>query len=230
MAEDIDLSGGMVSKSNLGSLMQYVPEFERPIANTQTLVNSSASSGAYNADAGSVAHVAPFASKTDTNKVYIDDPNNFTPPDLAHELVHQIQRQAGSQVKQVNTAPILAQKNAVKQKALYDATYGYGGAQGAKNLKSISTLNTEQQGNLVSDYMKQYTAGMQEGVSDPDAMDKLNAAYQRPLQQLANMARSGNTIDTIPAAPGPPPSGIAGSGLVKPLAQIGAALPSWKLF
>jgi hypothetical protein len=218
-----DLSAGMVSKSSLAPLMQYVPEFLRPTASKQTLVNDSAVGGA---SSGSVAHVAPFGAKQDTNNIYLDDPDKFTPADLAHELVHQVQRGTGA-VKggQVDTSGILAQKDATKQAAQYEKTYGYGGAAGASNLKSISRLNDEQQANMVSDYMKQYSGSAKGGtVGDLASIDAINDAYRRPIQQLANMARPGNTIDTTPAAPGPPPAVLTGQA--KPLAQIGAALPS----
>jgi hypothetical protein len=73
--------------------------------------------------------------KTDTDKIYIDNPTQFTPGVAAHELVHQIQRQAGAQQNQPDTSSILAQRDgsAGRQQA-YDSVYGYGGVQGLKGL------------------------------------------------------------------------------------------------
>lgn len=189
-----------------------IPEFEKPIAAKQTLVPGN--------QKGSIAHVAAPSSTEDTNKIFVDNQARFGAPEEAHELVHQIQRQAGGQQKYPDSRPLLDQSNP-QWKSIYDKTYGYGGTEGLAKTPSISTLNAEQQANIPMNYMNAMDAMRSKPVTAQtlQSADTLNSAYARPVQQLVNMARPGNTIDTEPQPPGPPPSVL--TGMIKPLEAIG---------
>lgn len=136
------------------------------------------------------------------DKVFVDDPSRMSEPILAHEVMHKIQQKAGNFQPGVDG-------------------YNYGGLQGLKALPSISKLNTEQQANIPQDYQSQMNAWTNHQVT-PQVLkqaDELNSAFARPVRQLAAMAQPGNTIDTTPAAPGPPPAAL--TGMIKPLPEIG---------
>jgi hypothetical protein len=190
-----------------------LPEFEQPIAKQQTLRPGNRP--------GSIAHVMPFDSKTDTNTIFADTPSLLTPKAVAHELVHQIQRQAGGEAKEVDSGGLINQKDPAQWKALYDKTYGYGGTEGLAKVPSIGTLNAEQQANIPLNYMTAMDDMLSKPVTDQtlQSADALNSAYARPMHQLASMARPGNTIDTEPQPPGPPPSVL--TGMIKPLPDVG---------
>jgi len=191
---------------------QQMPLFLQPLAYKNYLAPG-ANGG--NGGSGVIAHVTPFNSKQDTNTVFVDDTNKFTPGVLAHELTHQAQRQAGGIVAQPKFHGALSNQE-------YGSNFEYGGLEGLKALPSISKLNAEQQANIPQDYMaemqdwttRQVTPAMLRGA------DALNDAYARPMRQLANMANPSTTsIDTTPAAPGPPPAAL--TGMIKPLPEIG---------
>jgi hypothetical protein len=134
------------------------------------------------------------------DKVFVDDPTRMSEPIMAHEVMHKIQQKAG------NFEP--GQDN-----------YNYGGVKGLRGIKSISTLNPEQQANIPQDYMSQMNAWTK-GQITPRVLqqaDQLNQAYARPVRQLAGMA--ADQIDTTPTAPGPPPAAL--TGMIKPLPEIG---------
>jgi hypothetical protein len=141
----------------------------------------------------------------DANKVFVDDPSRMSTPILAHEVMHKIQQHAGN------------------FKETGDSSYDYGGLKGLQGVQSISKLNDEQQANIPQDYMAQMQHWAKQQVTPQmlQQSDQMNAAYSRPMRQLAAMAQPGNTIDTTPAAPGPPPAAL--TGMIKPLPEIGGA-------
>jgi hypothetical protein len=186
-----DLSAGMQRK---GVSLNNVPLFEQQVAANLSLVAGH--------KAGDIAHVesSPFLG---FNKVYVDKPSAMTQPVLNHEVMHQIQRKAGN-LKSVGDDP----------------DYNYGDP---AEIKSIGNLDSEKQAQIVQDYTGRLAA-MRAAPITPSTLteaDQLNSAYARPIAQLANMARQGNTIDTTPAAPGPPPAAL--TGMIKPLPQIGGS-------
>lgn len=173
-----------------------LPLFEQPAASNLKVVRGNSTD--------SIAHVTGsgiFPRLLGTaDKVFVDDPSRMTDATLAHEVMHKIQQRAG------NFEP--GQDN-----------YDYGGLKGAAGLSSISKLNPEQQANIPQDYMSQMNA-WSKGKITPQILqqsDQLNAAYARPIHQLANMA--AEQIDTTPQAPGPPPAAL--TGMIKPLPEIG---------
>lgn len=179
--------------------MPVLPVFEQPIArNLQVVRGNMPDSIAHTTASGPLQQITG-----DANRVFVDDPARMTEPIMAHEVMHKIQQQAGN------------------FKDTGDASYDYGGIRGLQHLSSISKLNPEQQANIPQDYQTQMNAWTN-GHITPKVLqqaDALNAAYARPIHQLANMAGSGNTIDTTPAAPGPPPAAL--TGMIKPLPEIG---------
>ena len=174
-----------------------LPLFEQEAAKGLKVVRGNASD--------SIAHttgtgVLPTIMGTD-NKIFVDDPSRMSEPILAHEVMHKIQQKAGN------------------FKDTGDSNYNYGGMAGLKATPSISTLNPEQQANIPQDYMSQMNA-WSKGKVTPQILrqaDQLNSAYARPMSQLANMA--SDSINTTPAAPGPPPAAL--TGMIKPLPEIG---------
>lgn len=170
-----------------------LPLFEQPISRNVKVVPGNR--------ADSIAHTNGL-----TDRVYVDDPKLMTEPIMAHELMHQIQRQSGA-MPRFGTGG--------------SPEYDYGSVAGLKNLRSISQLGLEQQADLPRNYQEQ----MQEwskGRVTPQILqnaDQMNDAFARPIRQEASMARPGNTIDTTPAAPGPPPAAL--TGMIKPLPEIG---------
>lgn len=164
-----------------------VPAFEQPMARTLNMAPG-------NEDA--IAHVGQGG-----NTVYVDDASRMSQPILAHEVMHKLQAKAG------NFSP-------------GEENYDYGGMAGLKKIGgNISKLNPEQQANIPQDYTAQM-AHWAKGPITPQVLgqaDQMNAAYARPIGQLANMA--DDTINTAPQAPGPPPAAL--TGMIKPLPQIG---------
>jgi len=176
-----------------------LPLFEQPIARNLKLARGAeGDSIAHTTGSGVIPHILGTA-----DKVYVDDPTRMTEPILAHEVMHKIQQQAGN------------------FKDTGDSSYDYGGLEGLKKMGSISSLNPEQQANIPQDYQAQMAA-WSKGRVTPQILqqaDQMNAAFARPIQQEAAMARSGDTIDTTPAAPGPPPAAL--TGMIKPLPEMG---------
>jgi hypothetical protein len=173
-----------------------LPLFEQQAAKSLKVVPGTASDSiAHTTGSGVIPRIMGTA-----DKVFVDDPSRMTEPILAHEVMHKIQQKAGNFQPGVEG-------------------YSYGGLQGLKGLPSISSLNAEQQANIPQDYQSQMNAWAKQQVT-PQMLkqaDQLNAAYARPISQLAHMAQ--DTIDTTPAAPGPPPAALTGT--ITPLPQIG---------
>jgi hypothetical protein len=176
-----------------------VPEFERPAAANVQLNPGN--------EPSSIAHVDP---NNPNPNLSVDTPNRYSASVQAHELTHNIQNAAGSS-NPVNT------QQAPKTQADIDAVYGYGGTDGLEKVMQsggISKLNDEQQASIPQTYMKEYVKAEKAG--DAKAIDRLNQVYGPAIQQLKNMANpSKTTINTTPAAPGPPPAAL--TGLAKPV-------------
>jgi hypothetical protein len=176
--------------------MPALPLFEQPMAKTLKVVRGD--------DPDAIAHttgsgIIPRIMGT-ADKVFVDDPSKMSEPILAHEVMHKIQQKAG------NFQPGLD-------------NYDYGGLAGLQKLGSVSSLNPEQQANIPQDYQSQMQHWAK-GQITPQILsqaDQMNTAFARPIHQLANMAQ--DTIDTTPAAPGPPPATL--TGMIKPLPEIG---------
>lgn len=174
-----------------------LPLFEQPTASTlKVLRGRGGDSIAHTTGSGVIPQIMG-----DANKIYVDDPRRMTEPILAHEVMHKIQQKAGNFT---DTG---------------DSSYNYGGLQGLKALGSISKLNDEQQANIPQDYQTQMNVWAKQQITPRilKQADELNAAYARPIHQLANMA--DDQINTTPAAPGPPPAAL--TGMIKPLPEMG---------
>lgn len=177
--------------------MPALPLFEQQEASKLKLARGSeGDSIAHTTDSGVIPRILGTA-----DKVYVDDPSRMTQPILAHEVMHKIQQTAGN------------------FKDTGDSSYDYGGLKGLAGLSSISKLNPEQQANIPQDYMSQMNAWTKQQVTPKmlSQADQLNAAYGRPIHQLANMA--DDQINTTPQAPGPPPARL--TGMIKPLPEMG---------
>lgn len=167
-----------------------LPAFEQPMARTLTTARGN--------QVDTVAHTTGFG-----NKVYVDDPASFTAPVAAHEVFHKIQQHSG----------------AMSHLGGGGGDYNYGGIRGLQKLPSVSKLGLEQQASIPQDYMNQMAAWDKQPITPTvlNQADQLNSAYARPMRQLAGMA--ADTINTTPAAPGPPPAAL--TGMIKPLPEIG---------
>lgn len=175
-----------------------LPLFEQPMAQHLKLARGNEDAIAHTTGSDVLPRIMGTA-----DKVFVDDPSKMSEPILAHEVMHKIQQKAGN------------------FRDTGDSSYDYGGLEGLKHLPSISKLNPEQQANIPQDYMTQMNAWAKGRVTPQilQQSDQLNQAFARPVQQLAAMARPGDTIDTTPAAPGSPPAAL--TGMIKPLPEIG---------
>lgn len=173
--------------------MPALPLFEQPMANTLKVVPGTRTD--------SVAHTTGFG-----NKVYVDDPKLMTEPIMAHEVMHKIQQQSGAMSKFGGSG---------------NPDYDYGSVAGLQKLGGIGKLGLEQQADIPRNYQEQMQEWSKQHLTPQilQQADQMNSAFARPIQQEAAMARPGNTIDTTPAAPGPPPAAL--TGMIKPLPEIG---------
>lgn len=174
-----------------GVSLANVPAFEQSIAAHLALARGS--------NPNDIAHTG--TTPWNANKIYVDDPSAMSQPVLNHEVMHKVQQQAGN-VKSVGEDP----------------NYNYGDP---AEIKSVSSLDSEKQAQIVQDYTDQ----MQHMASHPVTQqtlvqaDQLNTSYARSIRQLAGMAETGSGINTNPAPPGPPPAVL--TGMIKPLPEIG---------
>lgn len=168
-----------------------LPAFERPTAQGLTLAKGN--------DPTAIAHTHGWG-----NKVFLDDPSAATQPIVAHEVMHKIQQKSG----------------AITPLSPGSSQYDYGGLQGLKKIGgNVSQLNTEQQADVPRNYMEQMQHWQKGPITDKvlGQADQLNAAYARPIHQLANMA--DDQINVTPQPPGAPPAAM--TGMIKQLPEMG---------
>ena len=156
--------------------------------------------------AGTVdADVDPANPKT----IEVRQPDAFTQPVQTHESAHVYQLSRNH-----------AFVDSIFKAALppTPATFDYGGVDGLLAAqaahKSIEDFNPEQQATMASDYQRLTEDAIRRG--DTAALARVTAAFHPILSQLAKIPPAGANMtqmtaaDLHPAAPGPPPSTVAG--------------------
>lgn len=212
-----------------GVSLGNVPDFEKPTAANTTIQKGNLDPDETIAHEGTPIPLnatqegSSYNPSNLKNTVYVDDPKSMDQGTLNHEVLHAIQEAQNVRSWQ---AGLEGRGNTFIRPSSKDsyANYDYGGVAGLLHRlgkgQSLSSLGDEQQAEMLKDYTNkmQEIAGRKDS-SAASEFDQYKQAYGPFIRQMAEMARPGNTLNTTPQPPGPPPASLTGSA--KPLPEIG---------
>jgi hypothetical protein len=224
-----------------------VPDFEQPTAAATKIVLGKSDDSDLPANQITVASAdyGDYNNKGKDKRVVVYSPKDMDQGILNHEVFHLIQE---DQTRRSYEADVPHNDYVrANDASVYDYG-GLEGLEGMlRNGKTLTDLNNEQQAAVLQDYTnamskfglaqdpdsvkarnsknpvdRQVQAALDAANAKrnpPEKADRLNRAYGPFIRQMAEMARAGDTINTTPATPGPPPAALTGA--IKPLPEIG---------